>query len=99
MKEIDFSKKYHQCTLHIGSNNCSEDYLVISYNDKGEAFKMCHLRVSMFRENYDSKDILNYSSLTSEPNYLVKLFDKFNIKLSDYSNPIKEIKWEHSYKL
>lgn len=92
-------QKYHQCTLHIGSNNCSEDYLVVSYNQQGNAFKIVHLRVSMFRENYDSKEILNYCSLTSEPTYLVKIFDNFNIKLSDYSYPIKEIKWVHSYKL
>ena len=53
----------------------------------------------MFRENYDTQEILNYCSLTSSPVYLVDILDKFNINLSKYLYPIKDVKWESSYDL
>ena len=97
--EETVQQKHGRNTLHIGSNNYSEDYLVVNYNEDGNAIKISHLRVSMFRENYDTQEILNDCSLTSSPIYLVDILDKFNIKLSNYLYPMKDVKWESSYDL
>ena len=94
------SQKYSHSYLNIGSSTCSEDYILIYYNTLGNAHKAAHLRVSMFRDNYDLREILNFFVLDQKKETsLTEIIDKFSIKLSNYKYPMKDIIWKHEYKL
>ena len=84
--------KYDSSRLQIGSGNCYEDYLVITYNEKGT-------RSSMFRDNYDLYEMLKSTSLeNAHLSGLLEITKLFDIDLNKYKFPMKDISWKHFYK-
>lgn len=92
--------KYDLARLEIGRGNCFEDYLIIKYNENGDAIKIEYTRCSMFRENYDIYEVLK-SVVLKDSTYktLLEITRLFDIDLNKYKYPMTNIKWNNIYKI
>ena len=91
--------KYDISRLQIGAGDCYYDYLVITYNEMGDAIKIDHTRSSMFRDNYDTYEIIKSKDLTSSQfSGLLEITKLFDIDLNKYKYPLKDLSWKHFYK-
>lgn len=91
--------KYDSSRLQIGRGDCYEDYLVITYDEEGNAIKIDYTRSSMFRDNYDLYEMLKSTSLqNAQLSGLLEITKLFDIDLNNYKFPMKDISWKHFYK-
>lgn len=95
-----FENKYDMSKLEIGSGNCYEDYLIITYDERGIGSKIDYTRSSMFRDNYDVYEVINtYNLVDSKFKTVFEITKLFDIDLNKYKIPMTEINWIHYYKI
>lgn len=93
--EIIDSKVSHS-DLFLGRNNRCYDYLVVYYNEFGNAIKVVHLRKTIFEHN-EKNEILNFKKLDKTKVKLYHIFELFDINLTNYEEKIKNIEWYDFY--
>lgn len=93
--ETKNSKVTHS-NLFLGRNNNIYDYLVVYYNDVGQATKIVHLRKT-FNDKNQQNEILNFKKLDKKKVKLYNILELFDINLSNYDEKMKDIKWYDFY--